>query len=330
MYGPFVGGAIITNPYAASDQGIATVEPLFVNIAGPADVRAGGTTFAVQPGASFIIAPGTAANVSVNAATSGHRFSAVAIHETANFVPFSGLFPPEVPTVVTKVIPAVLYQEYNDDDDLQAFFKAFNDLAQEDIDWFVNIGLPIYTGLSGNLLDFVAAGLYGLYRPALPFGKNANEGPLNTWALNTFTLNTIKKVGNQQYYATTDDVFKRILTWLFFKGDGKVFTVRWLKRRIVRFLEGVDGVSFNVDQTYRVSVTFGNGNQVNITLSNGKRTVLGGAFPNGFALNTTSLNALRTSFTQYPAIPLAATLKAGIDSGVLELPFQYTYVVNIT
>lgn len=329
IYGPLLGGAIVTNPYAAIDQNLAAPEVLYVSLVGAAALAANGTTFAVQPGGSVIVPPGASSSVWVNAASSGHAFSAVAIHQAAGFVPFSGLFPPEGPTTVTKVIPAYLYQEYNDDDDLQAFFRAFNELAQGDVDWFVETGLPIYTGLSGALLDWVAAGLYGMLRPALPSGRNANVGPLNTWSPNEIALNATKKVGNQNFVATSDDVFKRILTWHFYKGDGKIMTVRWLKRRIVRFLEGANGVSPNVDQTYRVSVTFGSGDEVDITLTSGKRTVLGGAFPNGFALNAASPNSLRTSYVPFPSIPLAAILKAGIDSGALELPFQFTYVVNI-
>lgn len=246
------------------------------------------------------------------------------------FVPFSGSFPPAGPTTVTKVIPSYLYQEYADDDDVQAFFRAFNELAQSGgVDWFVYTNLPIYTGLTGSLLDFVAAGLYGMLRPALPTGMTKTEGPLNTWELNSIPLNAIVKTGNETYVAASDDIFKRVLTWHFYKGDGKVFNIRWLKRRVMRFLEGANGISFNVDETYRVSVTFGAGNVANINLPSGRRTALGGAFPNRFRLNTTRPNQLSTSYSPFPASPLAAVFKAAVDSGALELPFQYTWVVNI-
>ena len=332
IYGPLLGGAIVVNPYAAADQELAAPEVLYVNLTGPAALAANGATFALEPGQTLVVPRHAAANVWVNAASSGHAFSAVAIHESANFVPFSGAFPPPGPTTVTKVIPAFLYQEYNDDDDLQAFFRAFNELSQEDVDWFVEVGLPLYPGLSGGLLDRVAAGLYGMLRPALPTGRNRNVGPLNTWGPNALVvpLNVEKKVGNQNFVATTDDVFKRILTWHFFKGDGKVFTVPWLKRRVMRFLFGAGGVDPGIDNTYPVSVTFGAGNEVDINLLNGKRTVVGGALPNRFGPNSFApLNSMRTTFASHPPLPLAATFKAAVDSGALELPFQFTYVVNI-
>jgi len=242
-------------------------------------------------------------------------------------------FPPPGPTTVTKVIPAYLYQEYNDDDDLQGFFAAQNALAQDIVGWFATIGLPVYTGeqVSNLLLDWVIAGLYGIEgRPALPSGTNQDVGPLNTWALNTLALNAYEIIGNQNFYATTDDIFRRILTWHFYKGDGKVFTIRWLKRRIMRFLTGVDGTAGETDETYPISVSFGAGNQVNIGVANGTRTITTSALLNTFALNTVALNELDSTFVPEPPFPLAPILKAGIDSGVLELPFQFTYVVTIT
>ena len=244
-----------------------------------------------------------------------------------------GSFPPLSQTTVTKIIRAYLYKEYDDDEDLQAFVDSQNELAQNIVGWFPDIGLPVYTGdqIAGLLLDWVIAGVYGIEgRPALPSGTNRNIGPLNTWELNMLPLNTLEIIDNQNYYATTDDIFKRILTWHFYKGDGKVFTIPWLKRRVLRFLIGTNGTAPDIDQTYLISVTFGVGNQVNIGIANGIRTVTSSALLNTFALNTVPLDGLSSTFTPEPPFPLAPILKAGIDSGVLELPFQFTYVVNIT
>ena len=327
IYGPILGGLIV-NPFAAGDQGIGTVEELYVDLVTTAGLVATRTTVAIQPGGYFAI-PATTGNVSINAATSGHKFSAVVFQPWANYQPPTGTFPPLAPTTLTKAIPATIYQEYNDDDDLQAFFKALNGLTQEDIDWFVETALPIYTGLSGSLLDYVVAGLYGLLRPALPTGTNYDEGPVNTWGANEIAVNAVIVVGNQNYYATTDDVFKRILTWHFFKADGKVFNVRWLKRRIMRFLIGTNGTAPPIDQTYRISITFV-GRQVNINILAGAGALVAGtAIANGFAANSITPGAIKSTFTPFPALPLAPIFKAAVDSGVLELPFQYTYVVNV-
>lgn len=233
---------------------------------------------------------------------------------------------------ITSIIPSYLYQEYADDDDLLALVQAYNIIGQYYLNWFNTIDLPIYTGpnVAGVLLDWVAEGLYGIYRPALPSGKAQLIGPFNTGRFDQLQFNERKLVGSSDYYATSDDTFRRIITWAFFKGDGKVFNIRWLKRRIMRFLLGANGVNVNVDQTYQVSVTFGIGNQVNITILNGIRAITGGALFNLCGFNTAAFGAIKTVFTPLAPLVEAPILKAAIEAGVCELPFQFSYVIAIS
>lgn len=239
------------------------------------------------------------------------------------------------PVTVQKTIPSYLYQQYSDDDNLQAFVDAYNTYTQAFLDWFNALNLPNYTSdpVKGPLLDWVGAGLYGTPRPIFPSGRTSNRGPLNTWNLNTLGPNERQAKTTGQYYVTSDDVYRRVITWNFFKGDGNTFNVRWLKRRIMRFILGTDGVNFNVDTTYRISVTFGSPNVVNINILNGLRVNDGGARPNRFLLNTTRPNQLRSHFIPLndPLFDLSIllALKQGIDSGVLQLPFQFQYNVII-
>lgn len=234
--------------------------------------------------------------------------------------------------MLQKVIPSYVYFEYQDDPDIVAFVNAFNSMSQDFVDWFLTIGLPIYTGpiIAGPLLDWVAQGLYGSPgRPALPSGQNHNSGPYNTAVYNTMPYNGYVVQGPQNFFATTDDIYKRILTWNFYKGDGNTFDIRWLKRRIMRFLTGINGTDPGINQTYQVSVTFGVGNQVNITLLTGIRTITGGAMYNRNAYNTMPYDRLNSTFVSLASFQLAPILKSAIDSGAVELPFQYDYVVNI-
>jgi hypothetical protein len=206
------------------------------------------------------------------------------------------LFPPATPTTLQNIIGSYLYTEYNDDDNLQSLVAAYNAYTQAYLDWFNNIYLPIYPNgtISGSLLDWVAWGLYGIHRPGLPSGGKAARGPFNTWAFNTTPFNTGIAAVAAGYIATTDDTFKRIITWLFYKGDGKVFTVKWLKRRVARYLAGANGNVFDIDQTYNVSVTFTGAYAATITI---------------------------------PAGPNSTILQAAVNAGVLELPFQITWTV---
>jgi hypothetical protein len=77
-----IGGGYITNGATLAAQGnIAAAENLYVDpvgAPGSTDLLANGTTTALQPGQTYqlpALAPGV--NVKVNAATSGHKFSAV-------------------------------------------------------------------------------------------------------------------------------------------------------------------------------------------------------------------------------------------------------------
>ena len=232
---------------------------------------------------------------------------------------------------VPKTIPSYLYTLYQDDDDLQAFVAEYNTLTQGYVDWFNQVDLPIYTGplIVGYFLDWVSMGLYGYVRPA----------------------------------GTMDDVLKRSLTWHFYKGDGRYFDVRWLKRRVMRFLEGVDGTDQGTASTYDVSVVFAAGYSVTI---DAQRVNITGAiyhggervrqtFPNGvtvtrddykapFLYGNTCYNGNPPTIVQNPTtvpvnnqwnITLTASftsgpdLKAGIDAKQLELPFQLLFTVTV-
>jgi len=198
-----------------------------------------------------------------------------------------------------NTIPSYLYQQYSDDDDLQAFVASYNTITQQYINTFNNLNLPVYTldSISGDLLDWVGAGIYGYPRPSLPGTMASDIGPLDTYGpnykvpLNTQTTTTATSS------ITTDDIYKRLLTWHFYKGDGKVFNMRWLKQRIMRFLIGTNGTAPNLPQTYQINVTFGTGNAINITI---------------------------------PTYPVAPLLAAAIASGAAELPFQFVFNVTVS
>lgn len=216
----------------------------------------------------------------------------------------SALFPPRAPTTTRGIIPSYLYEQYNDDDKLWALVNAYNGLAQGYLDWFTNINLPVYTGdqIVGPLLDWVAQGIYGLPRPTLSYSTGLpSVGPFNTYPLDSIAFDDGNTAVSTTVFNVTDDIYKRILTWCFYKGDGFVFTVRWLKRRVMRFLAGTNGTDPGVNQTYQISVKYTGTTVVNITISSG------------------------TAPTTY-----APVLRAAILSGVLPLPFQYSYNVLIS
>lgn len=230
--------------------------------------------------------------------------------------------------MLTNTIPSYLYEQYQDDDDLIAFVQAYNELAQEFLDTINGLNLPNYTQapVSDLLLDWVGAGLYGYPRPVLPTTSSIAIGPVNTFLLNQIPVNGYNPAATQTFY-TTDDLYRRCLTWHLFKGDGKVFTVEWLKRRIMRFLFGANGINFNVDETYRISVQFGPDGEVFIVIVNATRTITSGPF-NTFVLNSIPVNGETSFTTTYDTIPAASLLELAFAAGILETPFQYSFTVT--
>jgi len=342
VYGPCLGG-FIQNPAAARDQGLAIVENLYVDLTKPATPFVSATCFMLTPGQTYQLPVNFGGDASVAAASAHHRFSGVVFQpktEVERSQPYQQgiFFPPLGPVTVQNVIPSYLYQQYSDDDDLQAFVDAYNSMAQDYTLWGSNINLAVYTSnnIAGSLLDWIAEGLYGIKRGALSVGHGKTVGPFNTYMLNTLALNTMHNLPAADYFMMNDDIFKRVMTWHIYKGDDKVFNVRWLKRRIMRFLLGENGLSppgpadvWEPESTYPVSVTWGTGNQVNINLQPNRRRFISGALFNTFMMNTAAFNAYDSALQQFPVSPLAPIFKAAVDAGVLELPFQFKFVVNV-
>lgn len=217
----------------------------------------------------------------------------------------SGLAQPAFPLSSTfpvlplqNQIPSYLYVWCNDDDNLQSMVATYNAYAQAYLDWFNNVNLPVYTSgtIAGPLLDWIATNLYGIARPGIPVHGIPGRGPFNTFMLNSLVFNGGKPGTPGPFFIASDDYYKRILTWLFYKGDGKVFNVRWLKRRIMRFMYGPEGTDPGVVTTYPVSVHLTGPGAATITL---------------------------------PTSPTTTLLQACIQAGILELPFQTTWTVTL-
>jgi len=234
--------------------------------------------------------------------------------------------------MLTKTIPSCLYWEYNDDQDLQAFVDAYNAQTQAYIDWFNAINLPVYAGnaqVVGPLLDWVLTGIYGQPRPVLLGTRTTEAGPLNTYTPNSMVLNALRKIRPANILPTSDDVYKRIATWNLYRGDGPQVNIAWLKRRVVRFLIGVQGTAPNIDETSQVSVTFGAGRIIYINILPGIGVLNGGALFNVMGFNTHAFNEVDITTYSYMNVGLAYVLQQAINAGVVELPFQYTYIVGI-
>lgn len=229
---------------------------------------------------------------------------------------------------ITSTIKSYVYREYADDDNIAAFFGSYNALSQGNLDAINSYQLPIYLNQTGTLLSWSASSIYGVFRPSLSSGGPRSVGPINTFEFNAEEFNALSRVNSSTNFIADDLTYQRIIQWNTFKGDGFQFSVRWLKRRVERFLSG----AIFPDQTYGVSVTFPAPYHVLITVSESNRRLTGGAFfgtggPFGSTAMTFS-DVETTPSIQTPAA-LARALKAAVNSGILRLPFQYTFTVQI-
>jgi len=215
--------------------------------------------------------------------------------------------------MLSTTIPSYLYTQYADDEDLQAFVAAYNQATQSLITWFATVGLPYYPGLTAPLLQWVVEGLYGLEATSLASPASTAIGPINTYAINTLAINGFTP-SVQQFYTLTDDALKRILTWDFYKGDGKRFSVPWLKRRVMRFLIGYNGIdpqptqpgfTVGAENTQAISVSF-SGQTLTVTIYQTLLSAIANVSPN-----------------------ILSIFAAAFTGGYLDLPVEFNYAVNI-
>lgn len=228
---------------------------------------------------------------------------------------------------IVTTLPSYVYTQYSDDANVSAFFRAYNLLSQQNLDEINSYQLPIFLNQSGALLDWAASSIYGVFRPTLSSSPARPTGPYDTFAYNSEHYDGFKLVNNSANFVADDPTYQRIIQWNTFKGDGKQFTMTWLKKRIERFLTGV----IFPQSTYDVSVRFTSETGVLIVISEATQIFTGGALWNSqvFGGRGISFNQATTITTDHTPSPFAAALKAAINSGILLLPFQYKFTVEI-
>lgn len=74
---PGPNGGYITNPVSASDQNLPSSEWLYVDPVQDAILGAYGTTSGLAPGQTYPLIAGSTKSITVNSASSGHRFTCV-------------------------------------------------------------------------------------------------------------------------------------------------------------------------------------------------------------------------------------------------------------
>lgn len=200
-------------------------------------------------------------------------------------------------------IPSYLYFQYSDDENLPALIDAYNTMTQNNVDWFNSLNLPIYPLLSGTLLDWVGEGLYGYPRPVFSSTtKITSNGAIDTFVTDNLPISAADYSSEGTSYTIPDDIYKRVLTWLFYKGDGHQFSITWLKRRLYRFLFAPAGWDINIAYTPMISVTF---------------------------KSDPFLEPLCVCVINDAPNPVGKYLEDFINSGLSQLPFRFRYQATV-
>lgn len=194
-----------------------------------------------------------------------------------------------------SVVPSYLFYQYSDDQDLQAFVSTFNSLAQGYTDWFNQNPLGLYTppNINGPLLDWIGQGIYGIPRPVLSNQSSSVTAGYNSAPYNTVPYNGAVFASSGSSALASDDIYKRLMTWNLYRGDGQMFTIGWLKNRVNRFLNGPNGTDYPVLN-----------NPPSITVSGNTFTI--------------------SVFNDVPG----AALQELLNSRLLAFPFQYNVAFN--
>ena len=221
-----------------------------------------------------------------------------------------------------NVIPAYVYDQYSDDENVQGFFEVLNAMAQGYLDWFNQTPLALYTNpnINGPLLDWVGNSLYNIPRPVISDVQQVVKGALATVPLTALPIAGFQISESGTSAIATDDVYKRVLTWFIYRGDGMQMSVEWLRRRIARFIYGINGTDLtDVGLISTVSLS-----QVN-SQSGG---VMGNGVMGLMVMGLAFSKVLHKGIANLPSYPMSSVLQELVNTGVIPLPFQVTVTFN--
>ena len=267
---------------------------------------------------------------------------------------------------LADIVPSYLYFQYSDDDSLQAFVSAYNQITQSYLDWFNSTPLAIYAptysvggfvqwqnaegqdvnwfslfgnvdffgqgktitgvGISGALLDWIGQSLYGYARPLL--------------ITNAITGDERGGCG----WAICGAAPVSIRTAKTVAGTAVLVNDDIYKRALTWHLYLGDGKQMTIQWLKRRIARFlygANGSDVsidqqqnvNIAFTNTRRVVgfCGAALCGGSAIGV--LRRLSTTNKKMvitlPNLPISSTLAQLLSGGFLAMPFQLKYQVNI-
>lgn len=190
---------------------------------------------------------------------------------------------------------AYLYWQWRGDPYLKVFVDTYNELSDQYLDEIRNLNLPNFYTKSGLWLDYVAKNIYGISRKQVLYAHNLIYRGLNTVTPNVVDPNAARIIKYSTAHTMSDEEFKKVIQWNFYKGDGFCFSIPYLKRRIIRFL--------NITCSNVIDI-----NDISIQVQDKKFKI-------------TILNELANS-------PFMTLLRDVISNGLINLPFMFNFVLE--
>jgi len=158
---------------------------------------------------------------------------------------------------VTELIqPAYVYAPIFDKDaDIAAMLAIYNDEIAALITQVEELNLAYYTDLTGDWLDYVAAGVYGFDRPKIALGLDIPaQGGFTSFGFTVHEFSYGALPITPSYSATPDAIFIKVLDWHLYRADGFQFSILWLKRRLERFCDLTDIDVSLVGQSFTITL----------------------------------------------------------------------------
>ncbi|KMQ89981.1 hypothetical protein RF55_10317 [Lasius niger] len=188
-----------------------------------------------------------------------------------------------------QIIKAYAYQQYSDDPDIMALFEAHNQTAQDYLKTFLSHCPAIYIDdfWDSGELTYIAWFLWGQRRWYSDYASSIDlEGAIDDLPIDYASAGGSIPTPRQKLLIN-DDTFRRIMTWNLYRGDGQQFTIPWLKKRIKRWMVGVNGYAPLFGDTNEISVHVSEKNGDLLTITRGCE----GTEANGFITgDSASLN----------------------------------------
>lgn len=225
---------------------------------------------------------------------------------------------------VQTVPKAYPYAQYSDDPNVSAFFTAYTQIAQGYLQWYNDTPLGLYTSpnIIGPLLDWTATGIYGVARPVISTLTRTTRGAFGSrfFGASPYGVFQVKSSGTAQ--VANDDYYKRVLTWTLYQGDADNIDITWLKKRIARFLYGVNGADVDVGMANNISIM-----PMMMVPDAGYGTRTFGKKPAYGKMFMRQVMSIRLYIT-IPNIPAAQVFIDFVNEGILPMPIQITWVIN--